>query len=72
MEGHIVEEKEPVKSGMGIGAHLGVKLRCKIMPHISAFAEPTFYLLGNTDLPTVDFLKIKYLQTLNFGVQYEL
>lgn len=72
MEGHVVAEKEPLKSGMGIGAHLGVKLRCKIMPHISAFMEPTFYLLGSTNLPAVDFLNVKYMQTLNFGVQYEL
>ncbi len=72
MAGHTVEEVEPSKAGMGIGAHLGFKLRCRIIPHISAVVEPTFYLLGSTKLPGVDFLTVKYLQTLNFGVQYEL
>ena len=70
--GEEVQMEEPMKVKSGMGAHLGFKLRFKIVPHISAIFEPTFYFLGNTELPSVDFLTVKYLQTLNFGVQYEL
>ena len=70
--GEEVQMEEPMKVKSGVGAHLGFKLRFKIVPHISAIFEPTFYFLGNTELPSVDFLTVKYLQTLNFGVQYEL
>jgi hypothetical protein len=72
MQGHEVSEKDPLKTKGGIGAHLGFKLRFKIMPHISAMMEPTIYFLGSAKLPSIDFLTVKYLQTLNFGVQYEL
>lgn len=70
--GEEVSMEEPMKVSSGVGAHLGFKLRFKLRPHISAFVEPTFYLLGSAKLPSVDFLTVKYLQTLNFGVQYEL
>ena len=70
--GEEVQMEEPMKVKSGMGAHLGFKLRFKIVPHISAIFEPTFYFLGNTELPSVDFLTVKYLQTLNIGVQYEL
>jgi hypothetical protein len=70
--GEEVQMEEQMKAKSGMGAHLGFKLRFKIVPHISAIFEPTFYFLGNTELPSVDFLTVKYLQTLNFGVQYEL
>ncbi len=69
---HEVKEKDPILCKSGIGAHLGFKLRCRLIPHISAVIEPTFYLLGSTKLPSVDFLTVKYLQTWNIGVQYEL
>ena len=73
MVGHEVELVEPFsQSGIALGGHLGVKLRIKVTPRIAAFVEPTLYLLGNAKLPSVEFLTVKYLQTLNFGVQYEL
>jgi hypothetical protein len=71
-EGEEVRMDEPMKVSSGIGAHLGFKLRFKMIPHISVFVEPTFYMLGSAKLPSVDFLTVKYLQTLNIGVQYEL
>lgn len=72
MEGHTVELVEPFKdSGIAVGGHLGVKLRIGIVPHVAAFVEPTLYLLGNTKLPSVEFLTVKYMQTLNVGAQYE-
>lgn len=72
MQGHEVTEKDPLKTEGGIGGHLGFKLRFKIIPHISAIVEPTFYMLGSAKLPSIDFLTVKYLQTWNVGVQYEL
>lgn len=72
MQGHEVTEKDPLKTEGGIGGHLGFKLRFKIVPHISAIVEPTFYMLGSAKLPSIDFLTVKYLQTWNIGVQYEL
>jgi hypothetical protein len=71
-EGEEVSMEEPMKVSSGLGAHLGFKLRFKMIPHISAFVEPTFYMFGSAKLPSVDFLTVKYLQTLNIGVQYEL
>ena len=73
MAGHQVELVEPfTQGGMAVGAHLGVKLRIAVSPRIGVFAEPTLYLLGNTKLPSVEFLTVKYMQTVNVGVQYEL
>jgi hypothetical protein len=72
MQNHVVTEKDPLATKGGLGAHLGFKLRFKIIPHISAIVEPTFYMLGSAKLPSVDFLTVKYLHTLNVGVQYEL
>jgi len=71
-QNHEVTEKDPLATKGGLGAHLGFKLRFKIIPHISAIVEPTFYMLGSAKLPSVDFLTVKYLHTLNVGVQYEL
>ena len=71
-EGEEVSMEEPLKVSSGLGAHLGFKLRFKMIPHISVFLEPTFYMFGSAKLPSVDFLTVKYLQTLNIGVQYEL
>lgn len=71
-QNHEVTEKDPLRTEGGIGAHLGFKLRFKVIPHISAIVEPTLYMLGSAKLPSVDFLTVKYLHTLNVGVQLEL
>ena len=60
------------QGGMALGVHFGVKLMIAVSPRIGVFAEPTLYLLGNTKLPSVEFLTVKYMQTVNVGVQYEL
>ena len=72
MVGHQVELVEPfTKSGIAFGGHLGVKLGIAISPRMAIFAEPTVYLLGDTKLPCVEFLTVKYMQTVNVGLQYD-
>ena len=31
---------------------------------------PTFYWMGTKELEGIDFMKVKYVETLNLGVQY--
>ncbi len=72
LEGHKVELVEPFGKQVTMGAHLGVKLNARILPKISAFVEPTLYWLGNINMPSVNFLSVKYMQTLNVGIQYDI
>ena len=73
MVGHQVELVEPfTKGGMAFGGHIGVKLRIALSSRFSVIAEPTAYFLGNTKLPCIDFLGVKYMQTVNAGLQVEL
>jgi hypothetical protein len=72
MEGHQVELVEPfTKGGIAFGGHIGVKLRIALSSRFSVIAEPTAYFLGNTKLPCIDFLGVKYMQTVNAGLQVE-
>lgn len=59
-----------IKSQTRIGFNAGLKLKYAINDHVAAYFSPTLYWLG--DMPTAGLYmhKFKYLETLNFGVQY--
>ena len=68
---HKVELEEPFQNGgIKFGAHLGVKVQIKASKRLGLFVEPTLYLLNGINMPCVDFLSVKYMQTLNVGIQY--
>lgn len=56
------------------GVHAGVKVRVRLIPHLSLYLEPTVYLTHGITSPSIDFTsyKARYFQTLNLGVQYDL
>jgi hypothetical protein len=54
------------------GAHLGLKLDYRINKHLGAWFAPTFYWISNTKLPGVNFTYLKFVETFNIGVQYNL
>ena len=72
MAGHEVVLVEPfTKGGMSFGGHLGVKMRMALSSRLSLIVEPTAYFLGNANLPCINFLGVKYMQTVNAGLQVE-
>ena len=72
LAGHVVELAEPFNSsGMSVGGHLGLKLRMALSSRMALWAEPTVYFLGDAKLPCVNFLSVKYMETVNVGLQYE-
>lgn len=72
LQNHEIELAEPFdKGGITLGGHFGLKLRAKVMPHVSLYVAPTLYLINGITMPSVDFLSVKYMQTLNLGVQYD-
>ncbi len=72
LAGHEVRKKEPLETGVSLGFHGGVKLAASVTPRLAVVFTPTIYLLTNDRLPCVESLKLRYLETLNLGVQYKL
>lgn len=69
-QGHAIEPGEQAKGKMGIGAHAGLLLSYRLNNSISLTLKPTIYALGNTEMPAVEFLKLKFVESINIGVQY--
>lgn len=70
MQNHRVEPVNAEKVGMGIGAHLGLKLEYQIKPKICAYLTTTVYTLGSTKMPGIKFTNLKLMETINLGAQY--
>lgn len=70
MQNHRVEPVNAEKVGIGIGAHLGLKLEYHIKPKLSAFLTTTVYTLGSTKMPGINFTTLKLMETFNIGAQY--
>lgn len=71
LAGHEVRQAEPVETGVSFGLHGGVKLVANVTPRLGVVFTPTLYLLTNDRLPGVEAFKLRYLETLNLGVQYK-
>jgi hypothetical protein len=56
--------------GTSFGAHLGVKLQCAVSRHVAIALIPTAYMMGNTELPGIQFTKLKLMESINLGAQY--
>lgn len=56
----------------GFGANVGVKLNARLGSHVGLYLAPTVYFLGDIDLPGLQLLKTKHIETINLGVQYSL
>lgn len=70
--GHRCVLANSYNSQTAIGANAGAKLNARINSHIGLFLSPTIYFLGNIDLPGLQLLKTKHIETINLGVQYTL
>ena len=70
MENHKVDLNIPSKMAVSFGGHFGVKLIYQWKPRIAFHLTPTIYFLGSTDLPGMNFTKLKFVETINLGVQY--
>jgi len=56
------------------GVHAGGKVSARIVPHVSAFLEPTVYLLRSKKLSQLHLLHFRnfhLLETIHVGAQYE-
>lgn len=71
LSGHEVRQDEPVETNISFGLHGGVKLTANVTPRLGVVFTPTLYLLTNDRLPGVESFKLRYLETLNIGVQYK-
>ena len=70
MQNHRVEPVNAEKVGIGIGAHLGLKLEYHIKPKLSAYLTTTVYTLGSAKMPGIQFTNLKLMETINVGAQY--
>lgn len=70
-KGHIARYSKSIgDSKTRLGLNAGLKLKYNINDDFSAFFSPTLYWIGDMSVPRRNFLYVKYLETLNFGVQY--
>ena len=56
------------------GVHAGGKVSARIVPHVSAFLEPTVYLLRSKELRPLHLLQFHnfhLVETIHLGAQYE-
>lgn len=68
--GHAIEVADLPKGKLGLGAHAGLQLSYRVKDNLSVVLKPTVYALGSTDMPAVDFLKVKFVESISIGVQY--
>ena len=69
-ENHFIEPISKGNSESFVTFNAGVRLRANFTKNISAWFTPTFYWMGTKELEGIDFMKVKYVETLNLGVQY--
>ncbi len=69
---HVAEPADNAKPKTVLGFNGGLKLKCNFSPRLSAFFAPTIYWMGTKDIPGLDMAKLKYIETMNVGVQYNL
>ena len=71
-QNHVAIPVSEEKKATVFGFNGGLKLKCNVSKHFSAFFAPTFYYMGTKEISGFDFSKTKYLETMNVGVQYNL
>ncbi len=70
-EGHEAWLVKAPEVGTSFGFHGGLKLAANVSKHFQLYLSPTFNVLTTDQLDGVNFLRIRYLETLNLGVQYK-
>lgn len=70
-EGHSIALAKPVDNKTVFGANVGVRLTAHVTPNWSVYLSPTLYVWRKFDLPGINFLGTKHLETLNLGLQYD-
>ena len=71
-QNHVAVPVNELKNSTVFGFNGGLKLKCNVSRHISAFFAPTIYYMGQKEIAGFDYPKTKYLETMNIGVQYNL
>ncbi len=56
---------------MMMGAHIGIKLSYRVAKRVAVVLVPTVHsIISRTELPGVNFTKLKLMETINLGAQY--
>lgn len=69
-QNHMIEPIDEDKSKSFVSLNAGVRLRANVAKNIALWFTPTFYWMGTNEYSGFDFMKVKYVETLNLGVQY--
>ena len=70
MLNHRGEMADANKNRLSFGGHLGLKLEYRFTPKWAIHFTPTTYFLGSGERPGINFIKVKFIETFNLGVQY--
>ncbi len=70
-QGHEARLSEKALLPMTFGVNAGLKLTANVNNHIGVYFSPNINLLTGKRLAGVDMLRIRYIETLNLGVQYK-
>ncbi len=70
-EGHVAELARPVDSDVSIGANVGFRLTAHVTSSLGVYLSPSLYVWKGFDLPGVNFMMTKHIESLNLGVQYD-
>lgn len=69
---HEARLAKPAARKAAIGGTVGVRLTANVTPRLGVYLAPSFYVWRLGDLPGVQFMITKHVETLNLGVQYNL
>ncbi len=68
---HTVQLEKGTSMSPAFGFHGGLKLSARITDHIGAFLSPTIHVITTDELRGLDMLRMRYIETVNLGVQYK-
>src|SRR5574344_17095 len=71
-EGHTIRLAETANFKTSFGGNAGLKIAFNLTPKIDLFMSPTIYIISNPKLSGFNLLKVNYIETINFGLQYHL
>ena len=69
-QGHACEPVGKAGGKTVVGVNAGVRLSARITDRWGLYLAPAVYAWGGLDLPGVEFMQVRHLETLNLGVQY--
>lgn len=71
-DGHEYRLNKRVETTAKFGLNAGLKLTAHVTPRIDAFFSPTIYAMRHLGISGINFIKLRHIETLNVGVQYNL